>query len=252
MVDYMKMKNDELQALLKQRGLSHTGKKAEMVSRLQDDDNKTESAPAATTTTTTAKEDEIDWDDEGASKPAASESAQPASNPAPSQPAPAAAEPAAPATSIPAEGDKPADGAEAAKPEEVKEPVDFSMGLEAATIDEELEKRKARALKFGVVENPDPIADEAQKRLERAKKFGEEAPRGLNEALPDRRPKRPAEGDDNLPNFKRRGRGGRPYMRRGHGRRQNTKAPAAENSSSGGWTESDKKAAEARKARFGA
>ena len=87
--DYAKLKNAELESLLKERSLPHTGKKAEMVSRLQQDDKKRaggqESTPAPTQQTkqpmtqqsentpkaskgvdTTAAEDEIDWDDDDA------------------------------------------------------------------------------------------------------------------------------------------------------------------------------------------
>ena len=56
MPDYAKMKNAELEALLKQRSLPHTGKKAEMVARLQEadkadaDKEPSTATPAPTTT----------------------------------------------------------------------------------------------------------------------------------------------------------------------------------------------------------
>src|SRR5262249_41752067 len=55
MSDYSKMKNADLEALLKERGLPHSGKKADLVARLQEDDKKKASAAVP-------EEDEIDWD----------------------------------------------------------------------------------------------------------------------------------------------------------------------------------------------
>src|ERR1700761_3930036 len=64
MPDYSKMKNADLEALLKERGLPHTGKKADMVSRLQEDDKSKVAAPVGAT-----NEDEIDWDDDAPDAP---------------------------------------------------------------------------------------------------------------------------------------------------------------------------------------
>lgn len=67
MSDYAKLKVAELQAQLKERSLPHTGKKDELIARLQENDaskNATVSAPAA------AQEDEIDWDDDATAQPA--------------------------------------------------------------------------------------------------------------------------------------------------------------------------------------
>lgn len=72
--DYSKRKNDELSDLLKKRSLPHTGKKAELIARLQQYDkdhpeersaSATPSAPPSTAVPAVA-EDEIDWDDDGA------------------------------------------------------------------------------------------------------------------------------------------------------------------------------------------
>ena len=85
MADYAKMKNAELEALLKERNLPHTGKKADLVKRLQD-------ADAASSEPAKKDEDEIDWDDEQPSAPAPA--SKPAAAPAPekkSAPEPAAA-----------------------------------------------------------------------------------------------------------------------------------------------------------------
>lgn len=67
MSDYAKLKVAELQAQLKERSLPHTGKKDELIARLQENDaskNATASAPVA------AQEDEIDWDDDATAQPA--------------------------------------------------------------------------------------------------------------------------------------------------------------------------------------
>jgi SAP domain-containing ribonucleoprotein len=261
MPDYAKMKNAELEALLKQRSLPHTGKKADMVARLQEDDKKeSATAPAAA-----AKEDEIDWDDDAA------ESGK-AAAPAPSTTksstgAPSIATSTAPKTATaptastdvtksavpPTSGTGKPVGSDAAtaasnQPEEGSESkpaTDFSIGLPETTLDEEIEKRKARAKKFGLQED-NPLADEALQRLARAKKFGEtDRPMGLNSALPERREKRRRDGEDHgRHDFKRRGRGGRRHMGRGDGDRR-------QDQGNGTWmSEKDRAAAEARKARF--
>ncbi|KAK4944053.1 hypothetical protein LTR66_014541 [Elasticomyces elasticus] len=74
MTDYSKKTNAELVEILKARSLPHTGKKADMVSRLQENDG---NKPADTTATDAAApaaktdtEDVIDWDDEPSETPA--------------------------------------------------------------------------------------------------------------------------------------------------------------------------------------
>ena len=59
--EYAKKKNDELIALCKERGLPHSGKKADLVKRLEDSDS---NVPEETAAAKPAIEDEIDWDDE--------------------------------------------------------------------------------------------------------------------------------------------------------------------------------------------
>ncbi|KAI9880724.1 MAG: hypothetical protein M1830_001007 [Pleopsidium flavum] len=78
--DYSKKKNDELSDLLKTRSLPHTGKKAELIARLQqyDKDHPGEASPPSSTPSAPptaavaaaaaapgVTEDEIDWDDDG-------------------------------------------------------------------------------------------------------------------------------------------------------------------------------------------
>jgi SAP domain-containing ribonucleoprotein len=280
MPEYSKMKNDELSALLKTRNLPHTGKKAEMVERLQKDDEKTggEAKPAV------GAEDEIDWDDDDtAAAPAATvdEAVIPNENIVDNaggegQPPNPQAVPNQVADIDPAQTDDltvqpPTEGAAEesveAKPEETKEPTpDYSIGLAATNLDEEIEKRKKRALKFGTKLED----DEGLKKLERAKKFGEVAPpQGLDEALPERGQKRGREGGDDASSNKRRG-GGRTGGRSERGgrngrdnRRENRDNRDRESrdtrrgesksggGGNGGWmSEKDRAAAEARRAKF--
>lgn len=273
MTEYAKMKNDELSALLKERKLPHTGKKAEMVERLQKDDEKANAKPAA------GAEDEIDWDDDETAAAPAPTTAASADAVIPNkemvekaggegQPPNPQAVPNQVADIDPAQTDDltlaaPAEGAakeEKTQPEEKKqEPApDYSKGLAATNLDEEIEKRKKRALKFGIKFED----DEGLKKLERAKKFGEVGPpKGLDEALPERRQKRGREGGgDDAGSNKRReegrsgGRGGRGGHRDNRNRdgRDNRRG---ENKTNGGgsvtWmSEKDRAAAEARKAKF--
>lgn len=267
MADYAKMKNAELETLLKDRGLPHSGKKADLVKRLQDDDS--EKAGAATTEPA-KNEDEIDWDDEPAtldtkptSEPAAAALAaggqgqppnpqavpnqQPAIDPAKtndlavSDPAPAP-ETTSEAAPVPEPAQEP-----------VKPAVDFSSGLAKTTIEQEIEKRKARAKKFGT----DVSTDETLKSLERAQRFGgsdtpTDLPGRLNEALPERREKKRARDapDDNAARKKGRpGPGGRKESGRNGGNKPVTDKPAGGNK---GFqlSDADKAKAEARKAKF--
>jgi SAP domain-containing ribonucleoprotein len=219
MPEYAKMKNADLEALLKDRGLPATGKKADMVDRLTKDDDEKKSAPA------TNAEDEIDWDDDvdEAAAPIAKTDAPIISNEETIEKAGGEGQPPNPqavpnqvADIDPAQTDD-LTVQPPAKTEEKKEPApDFTKGLAATNLDEEIERRRKRAEKFGTkVED-----DEGLKKLERAKKFGESAPpRGLDEALPERGPrKRAREGGEDGGDNKRRG-GGRQGGRGGRGGR---------------------------------
>ncbi|KAI4775771.1 hypothetical protein E4T52_09272 [Aureobasidium sp. EXF-3400] len=285
MTEYTKMKNAELEALLKERNLPHTGKKADLIKRLQESD-----APAKTA------EDEIDWDDEpaAAASKATTEAAavaiaaggqgQPPNPQAvpnqqadidPSQtddltvikPAETDASTAAPADpETTADASAPSE----AQPEEPAKPaVDFTSGLAKTTLDQEIEKRKARAKKFGLNEDE----DEALKALERAKRFGNtEMPGKLNEALPERRERKrgaPADGEqqgapkkrentenkrENNDNGNNRRGGRRDGGRRGGAQTQAKAsapaAPAPAKKEKPQISEADRAKAEARKARF--
>ena len=76
-----------------------------------------------------------------------------------------------------------------AAPEPEASKQDFSIGIAPTDAEKEAEKRAARAKKFGIIED-----DEAKKLADRATKFGlevkEAVVKGLDSALPERRPKR--------------------------------------------------------------
>ncbi|KAF2154735.1 hypothetical protein K461DRAFT_101093 [Myriangium duriaei CBS 260.36] len=258
MTDYAKMKNADLEALLKDRGLPHTGKKAELVKRLQEAD-----ASASAT-----KEDEIDWDDEPTGATTIAPAAEVATE---ATSAPAAAAIAAGGTGQPPNpqavpNQKPDevdpstthDLTVAAAPEDTSaeptpapaEPAkDFTIGLAPTTLDEEIAKRRARAKKFGT----DPEGDETLKALERAKRFGaSQVADKLDQALPEKRErKRGREGGADDAEARKRGRQGRA----GKGDAPAKPAPAAVQGKKQGpgaaWmTDADRAKAEARKAKF--
>lgn len=246
MPEYSKMKNADLETLLKGRGLPTGGKKADMVERLTADDEnqKTADTPAATAIDAPAKpivqhpEDEIDWDDDeevpvvsaapesvatttttkttDAATTIANAGGEGAvNNPqaVPNQVADIVPSKTDDLTVVPPTEDK-AVGEEKAVSEEKKEPApDYSRGLAASNLEQEIEKRKARAKKFGLnIEE-----DEGLKKLERARKFGEAGPpAGLDEALPERSRKRGREDADEGKGGDKR-RGGRFGGRRGRG-----------------------------------
>ncbi|KAK5136252.1 hypothetical protein LTR08_003859 [Meristemomyces frigidus] len=317
-MDYAKKKNDELSTLCKERGLAHTGKKADLVKRLEEYD----AAHTKSTSTENAAtgEDEIDWDDEptvateaakaATSQPAADALAAggvgPVKNPVavlnqvqvedpaetvgstvvpPAEPAPTTT-PDAPTATAPTAGPAdtakpaPASTADTPAPEKEKSPEkDFnSAGLEDRTVAEELEKRKARALRFGL-----PVESEEIKLLERAKRFGavegSKLPGLLNQALSAGTKRGRSEtvgaesnggggvGDAGVKKRRgggvrdssRGGRGGRETARPATGRRQGSERPAGDRPTGekrkeggyAGWmNDADRQKAEARKARF--
>jgi SAP domain-containing ribonucleoprotein len=233
MPEYAKMKNAELESLLKTRGLPTGGKKADMVDRLTKDDEK--SGDGASKSAALHPEDEIDWDDDGeeapveAAKPAATAAApasaessttvaeaEPISNPNP-QAIPNQIADIDPSKTEdlsvkePAEEKTEVEGEAKVEEEKKEPPPDYTKGLAASNLDAEIEKRKARAKKFGLnIEE-----DEGLKKLERMKKFGETGPpKGLDEALSDRTKKRGREDNDEGSRNKRRGGG---PERRGRG-----------------------------------
>lgn len=271
--DYAKKTNAELVEILKSRDLPHTGKKAEMVARLQENDSAGTAAPAQNENA----EDVIDWEDDEVSAPKPAETAAPAE-------APAATEnnTAAPPKAEETKTEEASQGAEASQENpqatigageesqqaEEKPAPNFAIGLSVTDLEEELKKRKARAEKFGITEDSQAAIDATEKKLERAKRFGtgnEQAPATdsvsrLDQALPEKSRKR-GRGDNDQggrggkrrTNQRQRGRGNRGQ---GQNRRQNQVEGQAQsqktNNASNGWNEKDKEAMEARKKRFGA
>ncbi|CZT20463.1 uncharacterized protein RCC_06323 [Ramularia collo-cygni] len=177
MVDYAKKKNDELAALCKERSLPHTGKKADLVKRLEDFDAKDASAPDSAPAKSVAAEDEIDWDDDA--KAATTEPAAAAiaaggvgevANPLAVPNQEAAIDPSKTNDlTVVAPSEQPA-----------AQEAESESTMEHRTLAAEIEKRKARARKFGMPENSEEI-----KALERALRFGAtDLPGLLNKALP--------------------------------------------------------------------
>ncbi|KAL8691728.1 MAG: hypothetical protein Q9224_004110, partial [Gallowayella concinna] len=203
--DYSKKKNAELEELLKSRSLPHTGKKAELIARLQQSDKdaaaaKPSPAKPSTSKTDIPPEDEIDWDDDAIAPEIPTTNTANTDIPAKSASTPAAAvaiaaggqgqsaNPAAVPNQIPtdepfkssditvkAPGDpvpEPAktEAATTTKEEEApaKPPTDYTAHIPQTTTSEELEKRRKRAERFAL-----PSTDaENIKKLERAQKFG--------------------------------------------------------------------------------
>lgn len=210
--DYSKKKNAELEELLKSRSLPHTGKKADLVARLQQYDSQ-HSAEKPAATRETGGEDEIDWDDDtapivpplvGSDPPATAaiaaggqgQVANPTAVPNqvvdtdPSKTSDLTVDPPAP-TSVADAEPKAATTNKTSEPDETASappPTDFTSGLSSTSLDEEIAKRKKRAARFDLKEDD----DEALKSLERARKFGtgtaedKTAIKGLDEALPER------------------------------------------------------------------
>lgn len=246
-----------------------------MVARLEEDDAKGSNAEGASTTAAAKPdnaEDVIDWDDDA---PAATEPATETgaaaiaaggqgsvANPA-AVPNQQLGEDPAKADDLKVEAQGAAHNGEASAPAaetgaeaaEQKLVPNFAKGLPVSEFEEELRKRKARAEKFGITEDSQTAIAEAEKQLERAKRFGtggtEGNPnvgvRGLDEALPMERARKQQGGRGG----KRRNFGGRSNFRR-RGRIEKPSGGNGGNSGQAQWSEKDIAAMEARKKRFGA
>lgn len=287
--DYSKKTNADLVEILKSRSLPHTGKKAELVARLQESDSQSGAAPAPSSAAKAdTTDDVIDWEDDevpaegtkpstepGAaalaaggkgqvSNPAAVPNQQLGDNPAATsdlkvestgEEAGKEGSEAVPAAAT-AEG-----GADAQ--EEEKPAPNFAKGLPTTEMEEELRKRKARAEKFGITEDSQTAIAEAEKSLERAKRFGTGADpnagvgvRKLDEALPQEKSRKRGRNDQGGRGGKRRNFGGRNQGRRQGGGNRNRRE-GGNNSTNGtsgqsSRSEQDRAAMEARKQRFGA
>lgn len=248
MAEYTKKTVADLQEILKSRGLATSGKKADLIARLTEADKEAETTTEAAQPTTSAEET------------AATSEPVPAVASAPAAEAQSAVpdEKVVPATEAPV-----ADASAAS--DQTKE--SFALHLAASDVDQEMEKRKARAARFntGGQANADAEATEtatadtdALKNLERAKRFGtgQTAIGRLDEALPMERergrkrggpvPENAVADDPGLKrNFGRRGRFGK------HRRNDPSKPTGVTKPGSGAFTsDKDRQAAEARKRRF--
>ncbi|EAW18944.1 SAP domain-containing protein [Aspergillus fischeri NRRL 181] len=294
--DYSKKTNAELVEILKSRSLPHTGKKAEMVARLQEDDeNKAKAASApAPAAKTDAADDVIDWEDDdvpaadttavkpsteagaaaiaaggkgAVANPVAVPNQKLDTDPATTDDLKVESKGAAPSAESGAQGHEGTEGAPAeaapAAPAEEKPAPDYSMGLPITEMEEELKKRKARAEKFGITEESKAAIAEAEKQLERAKRFGtavQPTPaggvKGLDEALPTEKSRKRGRGDNEQASRggKRRDIGGRGKFRgKGRGNRnqnQRNEGNAGKTSEQSNMSEKDRLAMEARKKRF--
>ncbi|KAL8877947.1 MAG: hypothetical protein Q9198_004144 [Flavoplaca austrocitrina] len=246
--DYSKKKNVELEELLKARSLPHTGKKADLIARLQQSDKDTAAAAksAGTKTVTTSKpdipiEDEIEWDDDAIAADIPTTNTTNTDIPAKSATTASAAvaiaaggkgqapNPTAVPNQIPTDEPFKTDDLTVSAPGEAvpevksadatakpadepppKPPTDYTAHIPLSTTEEELEKRRKRAERFNVTADA-----EATKKLERAKKFGGADPekpsvvKGLDEALPERRKRGRGADDDGGRGGKRASKGGR-------------------------------------------
>ncbi|KAH1417599.1 hypothetical protein KXV70_000718 [Aspergillus fumigatus] len=296
--DYSKKTNAELVEILKSRSLPHTGKKAEMVARLQEDDQnkaKAATAPApAPAAKTDAADDVIDWEDDdvpaadttavkpsteagaaaiaaggkgAVANPVAVPNQKVDTDPATTNDLKVESKGAAPSAESGAQGHEGTEGAPVeaapAAPAEEKPAPDYSMGLPITEMEEELMKRKARAEKFGITEESKAAIAEAEKQLERAKRFGtvvHPTPaggvKGLDEALPTEKSRKRGRGDNDQASRggKRRDIGGRGKFRgKGRGNRnqnQRNEGNAGKTSGQSNLSEKDRLAMEARKKRF--
>ncbi|EXJ95480.1 hypothetical protein A1O1_00602 [Capronia coronata CBS 617.96] len=258
MVDYAKKTVAELQEILKSRSLSHTGKKAELIARLTEADSVAEA------------------NDEVKAPPAESTIAPPEQQPEPAAPQESETPAVTEAAPEPPQADAalpPSGNTETAPTNSAS----YALHLPQSDIDAEMAKRKARAERFGTANGGETGAagtenadDEAQKALERAKRFGtgQTAVGKLDEALPtepDRRSRKRNRTDDSgalddpalIRSFGGRGSGrGRGGRLQGRGGRDNSRRrmgdkPVGVPKQAGIFTsEADRLAAEARKKRF--
>lgn len=247
MAEYAKKKNDELAALCKERSLPHTGKKADLVKRLEDFDAQGASRDDASAKPA-ANEDEIDWEDDA--KAATTEPAAAAiaaggvgevANPLAVPNQVAAIDPSTTNDiTVVASSEQP-----------VAPEAESESTMAHRTLAAEIEKRKARARKFGTSESSEEI-----KALERALRFGAtDLPGLLNKALPakteraeKKRGRASVEPEGGVRKASRARKGGdRPKP-------VNGKAETTKPSHGGAaWmNDKDREAAERRKARFNA
>jgi SAP domain-containing ribonucleoprotein len=199
---YQKLKIPELKKLLHDRALAISGNKADLIERLVEHDKSSAATPAASSSTapkastTTAPPPKEAPKPAKPSEPAAAALAAGGLGKVPNPTAvpnqTAAIDPSA-TNNLNVDNAPPSSIEAGAAPKEPETPaVDYSAGLEQTDAEKELERRQARAAKFGIVKD-DNAEDEAVKALAaRAKRFGlgttEEVAvvRNLDQALPER------------------------------------------------------------------
>jgi SAP domain-containing ribonucleoprotein len=261
--EYSRKKNDELQELLKARGLPHAGKKADMIARLEAHDAEQSAAkPSA------PEESEATASSEpAAAAVAAGGKGQPA-NPLAVPNQVAGEDPSKggdlkvkePETATGEDSKEDAGGAktEGEGTETAPEKKDFSSNIPTVSVDDELEKRRKRAERFGTKLADSQSAgatSESTKALERQKRFGASAASSgsavdsLNRALPERERKR-TRGGDGAGGDERSGKRRDSRRRDGRGGQQNKGTGEKGKKQSNESGEKDKQAAEARKKRF--
>lgn len=287
--DYSKKTNADLVEILKSRSLPHNGKKADLVSRLQEDDTKNAGSAPALAAKADVADDVIDWEDDevtaaGIDAQKASTEAGAAaieaggkgqvSNPAAVPNQKLDTNPAATSDlKVEATGGEagkegseaaPAEGTAPAGQAEDKPAASYAKGLPITEMEEELKKRKARAEKFGITEESQTAIAEAEKQLDRAKRFGIGADpntgagvKKLDEALPQEKPRKRGPNDqDGGRGGKRRNFGGRNRDRRQGGNRNRREGGNNNNNGRRNGqtvvTEHDRAAMESRAKRFGA
>jgi len=259
MPDYQKKTVAELTEILKARSLPHSGKKADLIARLNEADKAAEPANAEPEVTKDAPDPapvapEVTADPEPSMPTTDATTTIPAADTtslAPHQPAPTSRE------------------GSATTDAKLATAVDYSMGLTTSSVDEELKKRKARAERFGTgaaTESSTATATEtdaeALRTLERAKRFGTgQTSDGngvgkLDEALPmdrERKGKRGREeGAYDDPGLKQ-GRGGKRRFPGRGGRNDSRRGERPEGvKKQTGLNDKDRTAAEARRKRFAA
>uniref|UniRef100_A0A093UMZ2 SAP domain-containing ribonucleoprotein n=1 Tax=Talaromyces marneffei PM1 TaxID=1077442 RepID=A0A093UMZ2_TALMA len=223
--EYEKKTVAQLQEILKGRGLTTTGKKAELIARLQEADK---AAKPTNAKPDAAAEDIIDWDDEAPATEAPLKESTQASTEAGAATIAAGGQGQVPnPVAVPNQtlGEDPAtatdlhvEGVPEEQPAAEEKPaVDYSIGLQPTEMEEELRKRKARAEKFGIVAETGSEETEAEKILDRAKRFGTGASNDLgvgisrlDQALPNERERKRIRTND---------RGGQGGKRHSHGMR---------------------------------
>ncbi|KAF1991904.1 hypothetical protein K402DRAFT_399860 [Aulographum hederae CBS 113979] len=285
MADYSKRKVDELTAMLKERSLPSSGKKAELIARLEEADRAAK--PSAL-----EEEDEIDWDDDDEpikiAEPAAAEPATVAPAVTPTvAPVATSAAPVAPASTEAVKPTEPATTVtDFAPPAELAaefatilkrltkfgdaERIEAEKIRQAAVI-EEMSKLDARAAKFGKKEDgtAEETADQTTKLnslINKPLTDSHKRLRPANEEMRNKRARHMLDGDDANDDRKRaRGNNDRNGGRRGRdrkiagmrGKKDGRGTPAGNGNRNGngnggrsqyGMSEADKKLAEARRA----